>query len=121
MSTLGPIARWKLHYDDGTTFSDRDGSPSEAPVLGVQVIAQAAGSDIGRLIVQRRDYYWYDDGEWFGGDLFGLFDYLSRSQGRSIVKFGRAVSQEVFQRCLDAAIADPELPKKVAWHPNEIR
>ena len=113
--------RWVIHYDDREPYSDEDGPPESAPCWGVQVIAQAAGSDVGRLLVQKRDYYWWDGQEWHGGDQFGLMDYLTRSQGRSVVKFGRSVPQAVFARCLEAAIADPRLPKKIAWHPNEIR
>ena len=112
---------WRIHYGDGTSFSDADGAPSAAPPLNVQVIAQAAGCDVGRHLISRHDYYWFEQGEWFGGDLFGLCDYLMRAQGTAIVKFGRYVTRDVYQRCFESAANNPDLPKKIAWYPHERR
>lgn len=32
--------RWRIYYGDGSTYSDRDGSPFDAPAGNVQVISQ---------------------------------------------------------------------------------
>lgn len=48
--------RWKIWYSDGSTFSDADGTPDEAPKSGVQVIHVADGR-CGRRVLKLVDYY----------------------------------------------------------------
>jgi hypothetical protein len=110
---------WKLFYGDGSTFSDADGAPSDAPSTNVQAIAQAADPAIGRRVCSRFDFYWYE-GEWHGGDLFGLFDYLQRVSP-SIVKFGRVLPRLDFEAILNRAVTDPDLQPKTAWDTHERR
>lgn len=108
---------WKIFYGDGSTFSSADGSPAEAPSTNVQAIAQVADPGIGRRTCSRFDFYWYE-GEWHGGDLFGLFDYLQRVSP-SIVKFGRVLPRLAFEAILNRAVTDPDLLPKVAWDTHE--
>jgi hypothetical protein len=114
------MARWRIYYGDGSTFSDSDGQPCDAPALNVQVIAQALPDDptIGRKTVSRHDFFWFDQGEWTGGDLFGLFDFLQR---HSVVKFGRSISRLNFESCLTRAITDSDLLPKAGWEQRERR
>jgi hypothetical protein len=67
--------RWKIYYEDGTTFSDRDGKPKEAPGWGVQTIVQPH-VESGRYLLPPYDYYLYRDGRWIGVDVAGLTDHL---------------------------------------------
>lgn len=113
------MVTWKLFYGDGSTFSDQDGTPAEAPAVNVQVIAQAADPGIGRRTCSRFDFYWWD-GEWHGSDLFGLFDYLMRVSP-SIVKFGRVLPRLEFEALLNRAVTDSDLFPKVAWDTHETR
>ena len=115
------MLQWRIYYGDGSTFSDLDGSVEEAPPLNVQAIAEAAGIDIGRRVTARYDYYWHENNQFSGGDLFGLFDYLMRAQGSAVVKFGRMVTNLEYDAALQHAVTDPELPTKTAWHPDERR
>jgi hypothetical protein len=106
--------RWKVWYGDGSTFSDENGPPSQAPALNVQIILvrdDDPNSQLGRYPVHRFDYYWWDDPEWFGGDLFGLFDYLSRP-GDKRVLFGRTIANADHQAIVDAALADTDLIRR---------
>jgi hypothetical protein len=107
---------WRLYYGDGSTFDASCGLPSAAPPMNLQAIAQVADIDIGRRTVSGYDYYWFEDGQWFGGDLFGLFDYLQRS---GAVKFGRMIRREDYRAALARAVHDPDLQAKVAWDPRE--
>lgn len=107
---------WKLYYGDGAVFSDADGPPEQAPALNLQAIAQVADIEIGRRTVSGYDFYWFDDGQWFGGDLFGLFDFLQRA---SVVKFGRAIDRPRYRAILARAVIDPDLQPKTAWAPEE--
>lgn len=107
-------ASWRIYYDDRRPYSDIDGPPGAAPKLGVQVIIYI-DSEVGRVLLSLRDYYWLTDYGWDGGDLFGLFDYLSRP-GEKLVLFGRAVRTPQYRRILAQALSDPEFPKKSAWY-----
>jgi hypothetical protein len=81
------VIRWKIYYGDGTTFSNRDGLPENAPALNVQAVTCCPEV-------------------WMGGDIFGLFDYLSQS-GKKIVKFGRMVSNVEYTEAVNFARNDP--------------
>lgn len=105
---------WKIYYDDGSTYSNLDGSMDSAPKLGVQVIVYV-DSEVGRVVLSMRDYYWLAAYGWDGGDLFGLFDYLS-SSGLKLILFGRAVRTPRYRQILAQALADPDFPPKSAWY-----
>ena len=104
--------RWKIWYGNGSTFSDAAGPPGAAPPLDVQVIAQA-DPDVGRLMVCRKDFYVFHDGEWYGVDWFGLLDHL---MALGIVKAGRTRSNRDYDALYRAAVADPDLAPKSARH-----
>ena len=48
--------KWKIFYSDGSTFSDKDGKPWEAPKRKVQIISVEDGR-CGRRILKFADYY----------------------------------------------------------------
>jgi len=74
---MDKYTKWKIFYDDGTTFCDEDGGPSEAPGLGVQIIKQYFPDHRdGIHHLKRYAYYVRLFDRWTGMDLFGLFDYL---------------------------------------------
>lgn len=106
---------WKIYYGDGHTFSDEDGSPKDASPLGVQVIVQS-DDEVGRRILHGYDYYWYE-GEWFGGDVFGLWDFLARAVGP--VRFGRLIPLADFREIYATAQKDPDFKRKSALGQRE--
>ena len=115
---------WKIFYGDGSTFSDLDGSPENAPGVNVQVIIQTS-KDHGREVIKggnqwRDDYYWWDNESrrWWCGDLFGLFDHLSQKGWRKVL-FGRSVND--FDEIYKAALNDPDFPPKTGWERYEPR
>lgn len=94
---------WRIFYGDGSEYDDA-ANPWAAPALDVQVIrirAPNPGMTFGQ------PFYWYDMGLWYGGDHFGLWDYLQRLGPKKVI-FGRTVPNEVFQRCKDRATRDPD-------------
>lgn len=109
--------RWVVWYDDGSSFTDADGEPHEAPRWGVQVIA-AYSADHGRVLNHGKDFYWRDGDEWLGGDIVGLIDYLTRP-GNKIVLVGRSVPPAQFGRILEAANRDDRLPPRSSYSPLE--
>jgi hypothetical protein len=98
------MIRWRLYYGDGTTFSDEDGTPAFAPTTNVMCCAWY-DDDNRRRLAHAADYYWYEDGRWYGSDLFGLWDYLARP-GFKIVKFGRMIGDLQFRDVMSKAMND---------------
>lgn len=111
------MATWKVWYGDGTVHSDDDGPPDQTPALGVQVVAQA-DEKTGRLLLSGRDYYWWQDGRWWAGDLFGAWDYLARPGWKRLL-FGRMIDDDRWNAVLGMALADPDLPDKSAADKRE--
>lgn len=101
---------WRIYYGDGSTFSSGDGPPQEAPALNVQAIVRVDTdpNGVGRYVLQGFDYYWLTECDgWYGGDLFGLFDYLA-GPGWKRVLFGRSIPGPEFRAAVSAAAHDPE-------------
>jgi hypothetical protein len=103
---------WKIFYEDGSTFSSEDGSPTDAPALGIQVIVQN-DPDSGRYNQSGSDYYVYRDGRWWGVDIFGLFDFLIH---HSPVKFGRTTDNETYLSLFHRAEDDPDFLPRSGFH-----
>lgn len=101
--------KWKIYYSDNTTFCDEDGSPFDAPSRKVQIIAQEH-KDVGKFLLGKNDYYWWDSG-WSGGDIFGLFDYLLDSGPKKVI-FGRTVDSDLYNDIGKTALSDTYLPFK---------
>jgi len=108
------MASWRIYYGDGSTYSDDDGDVFDAPALDVQAIAFRTSEPdhkTGHMPVFRFDYYWWEpNGDWYGGDLFGLYDYLTRPGPKKVV-FGRTVSNTAHQACVDAACNSREFAR----------
>ena len=103
---------WKIYYGDGSTYSDEDGDPFDAPALNVQCIVHADKA-VGRMIRAKCDFYWLVKEGWHGGDIFGMWDYLA-SSGRKKVIFGRSIETDQYQTVLKSAINDPDFSPKSA-------
>lgn len=111
---------WRIYTDAGT-FSSWEGSPEDAPGLGVVCIVQD-DPDVGRMVMARWDHYCYShgDGQWWGHDLFGLLDCLAHRRP-SIIAHGRTVTAQEWQRIHALAVADPDFLPKSATHPIEMK
>lgn len=103
---------WRVYFGDGSTVADVD--PWTVPGLDVQAIVQA-DEDVGRYVLHGHDFYWWEpeEGQWFGGDHFGLWDYLARPGPRKVV-FARSLSNVAYKAILSRALSDPGFPVKSA-------
>lgn len=119
--------RWRIYYQDGSTYSDVDGPVEHAPCDGVQAIVQRDAT-VGREVLALKHFYAWDVDRWRGlgdqvggGDAgYGLFVYLRRPGWKKIVA-GETVDYAVYSRCKHAADTDPDFPPKSALLPTEVR
>lgn len=86
--------RWKIYYDDATTFSSEDGTWEQAPSDGVLFVVEWQGDRT--LIMSGQDYYFLHDGALgFTGDLGPLIRKLG------FVKYGRWTSHARMERAAE--------------------
>jgi hypothetical protein len=110
---------WIIHYADGTTFTNLDGAPHEAPRTGVQIV-QALDIRVGRMIWRDVDFYTWSGEDWLPRDLLGVMDYLTEPGAEKIVLRGRCITSAQFWRIYNEAIADARLPMKTARDLREL-
>lgn len=101
--------RWRIYYDDGTTFDSSMGESAKAPSFGVICIVQPSDRT-GRSILERWDwYYWHVEWqEWSGADIHGLLDQLLHNRPIHAVKLGRMLSTPKYEEVMRAARSDPD-------------
>ena len=102
--------KWRIYYDDGSTFDNTMGTPNEAPAYGVQIIIRTHPEN-GAMLVYRWDFYYWQEGKgWFGGDIFGLLDQLLHDTENKIraVKQGRTLVTEDFNVIFNRAQQDSD-------------
>lgn len=106
---------WKIWYDDGTTFSNEEGNPEDAPIDGVQAILQWL--PLGNYnIIPSSDYYWWVWDRWVGGNINGLERFLrKRDQIIPIIIYGRWTHTNMFhqvQREVHGEIEEEQIKEK---------
>lgn len=94
--------RFCIYYEDGTTYTERDGGPFHARPYGVQVVVQetAAGAPVR---FGKDAFYWRDDVGWQACDTAGLWDYLLMYVGPKAVLFGRSIRDDTFWKVAERA------------------
>lgn len=97
--------KWKAYYADGTVWPG-DSETVTLPVTGIVCIQQWDANG-HRHLLSGFDWYWYDPaaGGWLGGDFFGCADFMFRT---GLVKAGRFVPNDVYDRITAAARGDPD-------------
>ncbi len=131
--------RWRLYYDDGSTFDGGDGTWEDAPHLGVITLV-TADPDVGRELDHgaRGEFYgwWPGASKPWGFDRTGILDYLAAvgwptstrladlsldEFGEAGVKVGRSVDNTIFREVMAAATSDLDFPPKSADSLRERR
>ncbi len=104
--------KWRIYYADGSTFDDTMGEAHEAPPFGF--IAALGYDEQGeRYMMQMWDHYCYDiaSNQWWGCDIHGLIDRLSRNLVYAY-KQGRTITKKEFSDIVTRAHKDPDFPQK---------
>ncbi len=96
---------WKIYYSNGTTFSNLDGNPEDAPPTGVICILQNPIKH-GWMLLRNKDYYLrLDDWEWVGCEADGFWQYMFKP-GWKCPKFGENVSDSIYEKIIKQATED---------------
>lgn len=95
------MSAWTVYFDDGKTFTPKDGTPADAPAFGVQAVVSTE-TDGRKALTLGDDFYYWDPNyqRWFGVELTGLIDWLTRI---GLVKLGRFIPQSQFEPILRLA------------------
>ena len=72
--------RWTIYYKDGTTYTEQDGSPFDAPGDGVQVIAKER-DDGSCTLANYSDFYRWTGESWIASEIWDVRAYFSRHKG----------------------------------------
>jgi len=99
--------RWKLYYNDGSSFSDEDGAPNDSPPFGAVFVCQPNHS--GRDLIWGTDYLIHrtDVDAWMGTDLVGLIDQLSHfAPYIDCVRAGREMVTPAFKALMHEAAVE---------------
>ena len=107
---------WRVYYEDGSTFDSSQGSPFDAPRVGVEVISYE--DSLGEFyMLSQACYYYYEPGRpewgWWHADQWGIFDHLQRA-AQPLVLFGRHTTSANFTEIEKQALADLA-GKKKGW------
>ena len=106
--------KWRLYYENGSTFSDTDGEPWQSPGWGAVAIAQPNQYNAGffRSILKDGPYFLYrkDWDCWMEVELDGLYDQLAHHAHLiSAFRMGRYIRDDDFSDIKKQAKADCEL------------
>lgn len=106
-----------MYYADGSTFSDDDGSPVDAP--GYEAVCVVVPHpDVGRKILNGADFYVWHDGQWFDSDWFGAIKRVIDHPCCRVVS-GVYVHDAKWKAIYQRAVTDPDFPPKGGYAPNE--
>lgn len=114
------MLRWRIYYDNGTTFDDSRGEPWDAPGRGIVCIKQVDPTpvmyNVGSQVLREYPFYWYHRqwDAWFGSDLTGLIDQLTNDRQDVVcaVKHGRWTHPASYREIIDKANKDDDFPLK---------
>ncbi len=98
--------RWRIYYGDGSTFSDRDGSPYDAPGGNVQVICCEYDNGTAPPISASNLYRW-ETKSWMNCDFMDLPQYFLTHPGPQKIIMGREMEDKAdFLKVLERAIKE---------------
>lgn len=109
---------WKIYYEDGSSFDDSTGEPSDAPAQGVIAIQQQTGCEHHPKEIFKNgdrvgveDWYWWraDLACWLYGDRDGLLDQVMNC-GAIAAKQGRMTGHRRWEELWTALSHDPDFP-----------
>jgi hypothetical protein len=104
------VLKWRVFYEDGSTFDSSQGSPDDAPPEGF-VCSLGYDKSGQRYIMHGFDFYMWDveGDQWWGSCIHGLMDRLRRRKVYGFIE-GRTVTREKWNEIITKADGDPDFP-----------
>lgn len=103
--------KWRIYYDDGSTFSNLEGRFADAPSDGVLAVVEK-DPETGYKIYREADYYFQVPGSETIGQTDDLGPFLRKT---GLVKFGRWTSRKfwanTWRRIVEESRRDLPRPK----------
>lgn len=108
---------WRIYYGDLSVFTDKDGTPWDAPRQNVQAIAQK-DDRVGWRLISGKDFFIYEEavGGWRETDF--IHDHLLRAK-TPLVLYGRQMTDEAWFSLFRKITT--ELGPKQGWLMTEDR
>jgi len=108
---------WRIYYEDGSVFTDTDGTAWDAPRLAVQMAVQQ-DDRVGYKYVSGEDFFYWEPerGGWVSTAQWGMHDHLIRAK-RPCVLFGRNMDDAAWS-ALHRRVKD-EMGDKQGWLTGE--
>lgn len=102
---------YKIYYNNGETYSEQNGTPEDAPGLGVIVIVQKhPDTREGSYLQHRADYYIWADSRWWACDLFRLWQYwfVQKYDHPKISLAGETIQNDLYSQIVRTAKDDKD-------------
>jgi hypothetical protein len=115
--------RWRIYYADGSVFSDTDGSPWDAPRLGVECILTRGMESQERpekdlVLISHSDYYYWEPDVcgfgWWHADQWAVLLHLRRAR-HPLVVFGEYTQAANYSAIEARALSDAGARKRAVW------
>lgn len=100
--------KWRIYYDDGTTWNWTQGTVG-MPIYGVLIVLQEfkyTNGTIGYHIVHGCPYYLLYDGTWLHSYENDIIDHITHDKRIDKLLVGRMVSKETFGKVYEKAVGD---------------
>jgi len=115
--------KWAIYYSDGSIFTYQEGDPEDAPVIGVQFIAQEDKDHNWSSLSKDPYYYWADLGDgyrFYAADWVGFFLHLIKP-GWKLFFLGEQIGNERFAEISRRVSEDIQVALKTGYAPGERR
>ena len=109
--------RWCIYYSDGSTYSYKDGPPQNAPVTGVQFVAQVNKANKWVALCNCDFILWDErDGieQWYPADNSGRENYM-RKEGWRKVLICEWIGDESYEKLSDRVSNDLQVARKTGY------
>ncbi len=94
-------SKWKIWYDDGSTFSSDDGSPEEAPVDGILAILEKLTNNT-ILNHHGNEFYYWSGENWYAGNQASLERWMRVEL--PALKFGRWTKSSIWKEVIAESV-----------------
>ena len=98
--------KFKVFYENGTTYDDKSGLLDRVHKSGV--IAILMETQDGQRVEKDCEYYCYFPHGWVGVGQYGFYEYLALP-GTKLVLFGRVINQSKYDAIMSKALSDPHI------------